>query len=167
MDRPSPSSLTAATPDHRPVLGWREWVGLPDLGISAIKCKVDTGARSSALHTFRIDPFTRGGREWVRFGIHPHQHDAETEVWCEAPVLDVRSVTDSGGHTAERYFIATRVQLGSIMLPVELSLTSRDTMLFRMLLGREAMRGRFLVDPQASFVASHRAPNPTAQQAPE
>lgn len=167
MDRPSPSSQSHPASHDWPVLGWREWVGLPDLDIPAIKCKVDTGARSSALHTFRIDPFTRDGHEWVRFGIHPHQHDAETEVWCEAPVLDIRSVTDSGGHTGERYFIATQVQLGPIALPVELSLTSRDTMLFRMLLGREAMRGRFLVDPQASFVASRRPHTPTAQQAPE
>ncbi|WP_018170062.1 ATP-dependent zinc protease [Thioalkalivibrio sp. ALMg9] len=167
MNRPSPSSQTSPDIRDRPILGWREWVGLPDLGIPAIKCKVDTGARSSALHTFQIEPFTRDDHDWVRFGIHPHQHDTETEMWCEAPVLDVRKVTDSGGHTGERYFIATRVQLGAVVLPVELSLTSRDTMLFRMLLGREAMRGRFLVDPQASFVASHRPQIPTAQQAPE
>lgn len=155
MDRSSSLNPAQTEPRNRPILGWREWVGLPDFDIPAIKCKVDTGARSSALHTFQIDPFTRDGHEWVRFGIHPYQRDAETEVWHEAPVLDIRSVTDSGGHTGERYFIATRVQLGSILLPVELSLTSRDTMLFRMLLGREAMRGRFLVDPQASFVAGH------------
>lgn len=158
------SSGRAESPCERAILGWREWIGLPDLGVPAIKCKIDTGARSSALHTFQIEAFSRAGHDWVRFGVHPHQRDASTEVWCEAPVLDVRNVTDSGGHTAERYFIATRVRVGSALLPLELSLTSRDTMLFRMLLGREAMRGRFLVDPGASFVASRRAPITNSQE---
>ena len=147
-------------PAGRTILGWREWAGLPDLGIPTIKCKVDTGARSSALHTFHLESFNHLGREWVRFGIHPQQHDTNSEVWCEAPVLDIRNVTDSGGHTSERYFIATRVELGSIVVPMELSLTSRDTMLFRMLLGREALRGRFLVDPETSFALGSPAPQP-------
>ena len=167
MDRPTDSVKTAPR-EQRPLLGWREWVGLPELGIPAIKCKVDTGARSSALHAFRVDPFRRDNRDWVRFGIHPHQDDTQTEIWCEAPVLDIREVTDSGGHTAERYFIATQIQLGEQVLSLELSLTSRDTMLFRMLLGREAMRGRFLVDPAGSFLLGRANPQPTTPtQAPE
>ncbi len=167
MDRPT-DTINPAPREQRLILGWREWAGLPELGIPAIKCKVDTGARSSALHAFRVDPFRRDHHDWVRFGIHPHQQDAQTEIWCEAPVLDIREVTDSGGHTAERYFIATQVQLGKQVLSLELSLTSRDTMLFRMLLGREAMRDRFLVDPAGSFLLGRATPQTTIPtQAPE
>ncbi|MFY0663112.1 MAG: ATP-dependent zinc protease [Natronospirillum sp.] len=134
------------------MVGWREWVGLPDLGVESLKCKVDTGARTSALHAFSVEPFMRDGAEWVRFGVHPHQHDVETEVWCEAPVIDRREVTDSGGNTTERYFIKTDVVVGAARYAIELSLTSRDTMMFRMLLGREALRGRFYVNSEASYL---------------
>ncbi|MEE2023718.1 MULTISPECIES: ATP-dependent zinc protease family protein [Alkalimonas] len=135
----------------RPI-GWREWVALPELQIPAIKCKVDTGARSSALHTFSVEPFQKEGEEWVRFGMHPRQHDTEQVVWCEAKVHDKRAVTDSGGHTTERYFIKTEVVVGQQSYPIEVSLTSRDSMLFRMLLGREALRHRFVVVPEASYL---------------
>lgn len=134
------------------MVGWREWVGLPDLGVESLKCKVDTGARTSALHAFSVEPFMRDGAEWVRFGVHPHQHDVETEVWCEAPVIDRREVTDSGGNITERYFIRTDVVVGAARYAIELSLTSRDTMMFRMLLGREALRGRFYVNSEASYL---------------
>ncbi|MCH8539075.1 MAG: ATP-dependent zinc protease [Alkalimonas sp.] len=134
------------------MLGWREWVALPELNVPALKCKVDTGARSSALHAFSVEPFVRDGEDWVRFGLHPNQHEIETEIWCEAKVLDKRNVTDSGGNTTERYFIQTGVMIGSQHFSIELSLTSRDTMMFRMLLGREAMRQRFVVDPGASYL---------------
>ncbi|WLD57375.1 ATP-dependent zinc protease [Salinispirillum sp. LH 10-3-1] len=137
---------------ERMMVGWREWVSLPDLGVEALKCKVDTGARTSALHAFSVEPFMRGGQEWVRFGVHPHQHDVETEIWCEAPVIDRREVTDSGGNTTERYFIKTDVVVGAARYAIELSLTSRDTMMFRMLLGREALRGRFYVDSESSYL---------------
>ncbi|MDP4537606.1 ATP-dependent zinc protease [Alkalimonas collagenimarina] len=134
------------------MLGWREWVALPGLKVPALKCKVDTGARSSALHAFSVVPFERGGETWVRFGLHPNQQETETELWCEAKVLDKRNVTDSGGNVTERYFIQTEVMIGSQCFSIELSLTSRDTMMFRMLLGREAMRKRFVVDPGASYL---------------
>lgn len=130
-------------------IGWREWGGLPELGIDAIHMKVDTGAKTSCLHAFKLESFEKNGQPWLRIFMHPDQ-ESQREHVCEAPVHEERAVTDSGGHTETRYVIKTQLTLGEFDRTIELTLTNRDTMKFRMLLGRQAMRGHFLVDPEAS-----------------
>lgn len=134
------------------VIGWREWVMLPDLGIDHIKAKIDTGARTSALHAFSLEPFRRRGKSWVRFQVHPLQKLARPVVACEAEVIDRRWVRDSGGHKEFRYVIASRVALGETSWSIELTLTDRETMLFRMLLGRTALGSQFIVAPSRSYL---------------
>lgn len=133
------------------VVGWREHVALPGLGIDRIDCKVDTGARTSSLHAFEIEVFERKGHEWVRFGVHPKRRDDESTVRCEARVLAERTVTNSGGASETRYVVRTELHLGEQRFPIELNLTDRSTMGYRMLLGRTAMHHRIWVDPSASF----------------
>lgn len=134
------------------LLGWREWASLPDLGIAAIKAKVDTGARTSSLHAFQIDTFQEMGQRKVRFGIHPLQKRRDITIWCMADVIDHRRVSDSGGHHEMRYVIKTPVHIGGMVWNAEITLTDRETMQFRMLLGRTSMVDRFVVDPEASYL---------------
>ncbi len=134
------------------MLGWREWVSLPELGIRSIKAKVDTGARTSALHTFKLGLFSEDGIAKVRFSIHPYQHDLSVVRECVASLVDERNVTDSGGHTELRPVISTPVCLGGITKHIEITLTNRENMKFRMLLGRTAMYGDFSVDPAGSYL---------------
>lgn len=133
------------------IIGWREWLELPQLCTVPIKAKVDTGAKTSCLHAFHIDPFEQDGALWVTVGIHPHQHSLE-EFYFKTPVIDQRIVRDSGGHEENRYVIRTDATMGSFCWPIELTLTNRDEMRFRMLLGRNALKGQFLVDSAASYL---------------
>ncbi len=134
------------------VIGWREWVTLPDLAIPHIKAKVDTGAKTSALHAFYVQPFERDGEPWVRFGVHPLQSSVAQVVDCEARVKDVRRVTDSGGHAEMRPVIETTLLVQGEERVIELTLTDRENMMFRMLLGRSALKRRFVVDSGKSFL---------------
>lgn len=137
-------------------IGWREWLALPDLGIPAIKAKVDTGARTSALHTFHTERVFRHGQTLLDFSVHPLQRRSDVVVSCTAPLLDQRLVRDSGGHLERRYVVATRLRLGEVEWTVELTLTDRDPMLFRMLLGRTAMAGLLVINPGASYLVGTR-----------
>ncbi len=134
------------------IVGWREWVALPDLKIPHIKAKVDTGARTSALHAFYVEPYEKDNERRVRFGLHPYQKNNEYAVDCDAKVIDFRSVRDSGGHREDRYVISTRISIANQTWEVEMTLTNRENMKFRMLLGRTAMDKRVIVDPGRSFL---------------
>lgn len=135
-----------------PTVGWREWLALPGLGIPHIKAKIDTGARTSALHAFSLSTHREQGVLMARFRLHPIQRRTDIVVECTAPVADRRWVSDSGGHREKRVVIETSVKLGDYEWPIEMTLTNRDTMKFRMLLGRTAMIDRFIVDAGRSYL---------------
>lgn len=136
----------------RTTIGWREWVALPDLGVEWIKAKSDTGARSSSLHAFGLQRFDRAGEAWVRFEIHPWQRSAGDPIVTEAPLVDERAVKSSSGKAERRPVIRTSLLIGGRTRAIDLTLTRRDEMGFRMLLGREALRGAYVVDPGRSYV---------------
>lgn len=133
-------------------LGWREWVSLPELNLPAIKAKVDTGARTSALHAFHVEGYQKDSVDMVKFLLHPIQLNTDFQVECHTPVLDQREVVDSGGHKEMRYVIQSLIIIGDKSWPIEMSLTNRDTMRFRMLLGRRAMEHDAIVEPGASYL---------------
>jgi hypothetical protein len=133
-------------------VGWREWVGLPELRVDAIKAKIDTGARTSALHAYRIEPFRRAGALWLRFELNPLQRSKKMKVACEARAIDERMVRNSSGAVEHRYIITTTLKLGEVSWPIELALANRDQMGFRMLLGRTALQGRALIEPGRSYL---------------
>jgi hypothetical protein len=133
------------------ILGWREWICLPSLHLVPLKAKIDTGAKTCALHAFYVEPFVREARAWVRFGIHPRLRHRNAVVHCEAPLVDRREVMDSGGHRELRCVIDTELQLGHQRFRAQVTLTDRETLQYRMLIGRNALRGRFLVDSTRSY----------------
>lgn len=135
-----------------PLIGWRESLALPTLGINKIKVKIDTGARTSALHALHIDSYKEKDQEMVKFQVHPIQRETRTTIDCIAPLLEYRHVTNSGGHSQLRPVIITPIKLGIYQWNIELTLTNRDVMGFRMLLGRQAVKNRFLVDSGKSFL---------------
>lgn len=145
-------------PTELPMLGWREWVALPDLGIAQIKAKIDTGARSSALHVVTLEPYQKGGENWLMFTVQPKQKQGDFLTECHAPVKDRRLVSDSGGHRQLRYVIETQLNFGSHRIQAEITLTNRESMRFRMLLGRTAMNTHFIIDPNASYLQGKPAP---------
>jgi hypothetical protein len=149
----------ATTQQQLPVIGWRESIALPELGIPEVKVKIDTGARTSALHAFDIETFHNDGKIIVRFKVHPYQRDNHRTVFAEAELIDQREVRNSGGYAQWRPVIQTTVELGEFSFPIELTLTNRDNMGFRMLLGRQAVRSRFLVDAGSSFLQSRTGSN--------
>ena len=152
----SPRTGTKAAKPPKPVIGWREWVAIPELGVAQVKAKVDTGARTSALHAFDIRGFKRRGRRMVRFRVHPIQRSVEETVEAEAVLLDQRVVRSSMGKEQFRRTIRVEVTVAGLTFPIELTLTSRDSMGYRMLLGRQALQGRFLVDPSRSYLGLRR-----------
>ena len=134
------------------LIGWREWVSLPDLAVPHIKAKIDTGARTSALHAYYVEPYKKKGERRVRFGLHPYQGSTSIAVECDAHVIDFRNVTDSGGHREKRYVISTYLEIASQVWEIEMTLTNRENMKFRMLLGRTAMNKKVVVDPGRSYL---------------
>lgn len=142
-----------------PLIGWREWLSFPELGIPGVKAKIDTGARSSALHTHDHEVYEDdAGLSRVRFHLHPLKERDDIELACDAPVSGLREVKDSGGHVELRPFILVTAKLGSVEWPIEVSLTNRESMRFRMLLGRTAIRGRFIIDSGRSYLQGRRRP---------
>jgi hypothetical protein len=134
------------------IVGWREWVSLPGVGVGWIKAKVDTGARTSALHAFDLEDFDRDGEQWVRYSVHPWQGSDEDAVAAESKVVDRREVRSSSGHAEERYVVQLDISLCRHVVTAEVTLSNRDEMGFRMLVGREALVQGFLVDPGSSYL---------------
>lgn len=140
------------------IVGSEEWCSLPELNISAIKVRVDSGAKTSALHATNIMPFKKNNDQWVRYEVHPLQNDGRTTIHCESPVLDKRSVKSSSGVVEVRYVILTSLSIAETIWEIEMTLTNRDSMGYRMLLGRQAMSGKILVDPESSFLLGEVSP---------
>ena len=148
------------------VIGWREWLALPDLGVPAIKAKIDTGARTSALHVVGLETLEVNNRSLARFRLHPLPRRTDVVLECQSEIIDRRWVSDSGGHREWRPVILSTVRLGGQQWPIEITLTDRDNMLFRMLLGRTAMTDRLIVDPSRSYLCGRRVrPSPYSRSA--
>ena len=145
--------------ENKVILGSEEWCSFPELGIPTIKARVDSGAKTSALHAINIAPFIKNDTHWVKFDINPIQNNLKTIIHCEAPLIDKRIVKSSSGFREQRYVIQTNLKIGDSKWPIEMTLTNRDSMGFRMLLGREAMSGRVLVDPEQKYLLGQPTPD--------
>ncbi len=143
---------------NKVILGSEEWCSFPELGIPTIKARVDSGAKTSAMHAINIAPFIKNDANWVKFDINPIQNNIKTIIHCEAPLVDKRIVKSSSGYREHRYVIQTHLKIGDAKWPIEMTLTNRDSMGFRMLLGREAMSGRVLVDPEEKYLLGQPSP---------
>lgn len=151
MDRQYPHKKLVYHAREYVIIGWREWVALPELGVHKIKAKIDTGARTSALHAFSIKRFKHYGKEKLSFEIHPIQRNDRKIIQCNADLVDIRTITDSGGHREHRYVIETPMVMGGVQRMIEITLTNRSFMTFRMLLGRKALQHYFIIDPASSY----------------
>jgi hypothetical protein len=145
---------------NKPIIGWREWATFPGLGVEKVNAKIDTGARTSAIHAFRIKEKVVDGIPHVTFSLHPIQRRKIPEIFCSVPIADKRVITSSNGQKQNRIVIKTPMTLGGRTWPIELTLTDRDEMTFRLLIGREALRNRFLIDASGS----HRLGQPTLSE---
>ncbi len=145
-------TATDASPPSNTIVGWREWVSLPGLGVPWIKAKVDTGARTSSLHAFDVEEVERDGDRWIRYSVHPWQGSDEDAVACESHVVEQRDVRSSSGHVEERYVVRLDVGLAGRVVDAEVTLSNRDEMGFRMLIGREALVRGYHVDAGGSYL---------------
>jgi len=146
-----PSPIIQGQQRNKLLIGWEEWCSLPNLGLPAIKAKIDTGAKTSALHAFNIKPFQQEGIQLVAFSVYPLQRNRDVYKTCVAEVIDERVVMNSGGHKELRYVIKTPLILGDRRWDIEITLSNRDPLAFRMLLGREALNGQVIIDPMKSM----------------
>lgn len=156
---PHGDSIEEIIQDKELVFGWQEWVELPGLGLPAVLAKVDTGARSSAIHAFMIEPYGRTGKPRVRFGVHPVPERPDIVVFCSAELVDQREITSSNGETELRYIVRTPLRIGGQEWPIEISLTNRESMQYRMLVGRKALHDNIIVDPNQSCVQGELSPD--------
>lgn len=148
--------VPSSSPPILPCIGWREWVSMPQLGVLAIKAKIDTGARTSALCACDLERYRQDKKDYVRFHVYPLQRRLDVILRCQAPLVDERVVSDSGGHRETRFVILTAFQLGAYQWETEVTLTDRLSMRFRMLLGRSAVQDRFLIDPSKSYAVGKK-----------
>jgi len=156
---PQPGTVEDVVQDKELVFGWEEWVELPGLGLPAVRAKVDTGARSSSIHAFMIEPYGRAGKQRVRFGVHPVPERPDIVVFCSAELVDQREITSSNGETELRYIVRTPLCIGGQEWPIEISLTNRESMQYRMLVGRTALRDNIIVDPNLSCAQGELSPD--------
>lgn len=142
--------------EERAIIGWREWAALPELGVDRINAKIDTGAKTSAIHAFRAKCVETDDGPVVEFFLHPRRRRKKPEIFCRAPLIDTRLIKSSNGQTEERFVIKTPLRMGDQTWKIELSLTNRDAMGYRILIGRDALEKRFLIQSDASYLLGQR-----------